>query len=202
MKFVKNGFFLCRSFDNEGGHASAAGEWLHETNHERRSAATDEVPATRLAHEQERLAAARSRLDTRQSWALVETSTVMRQAWYGGTARRIWCRHKYLGAPATLLVRERTIEIDVNGARCTHLRQDHTGRISRLPEHSLAQVAITTERRKKTHAMRQHLFDMGPAAISFCEQIIMAHPATVGTRTSTASMTSPSVRTENDSSMR
>jgi transposase len=175
VKFVKNGFFLCRSFDNEADMHRQLAEWLQEINHVRRSAATDEIPATRLAHEQERLAA-RSLADTRENWAMIETSTVMPTGLVRWNGAAYSVPPQYLGAPATLLVREHTIEIDVNGTRCTHPRQDHTGRISRLPEHSLAQVAITTERRKKTYAMRQHLFDMGPAAITFCEQIIMAHP--------------------------
>ncbi len=174
VKFVKNGFFLCRSFDNEADMHRQLAEWLHEINHVRSSAATGEPPAARLTKERERLAE-RSLNETRASWAMIETSTVMPTGLVRWNGAAYSVPPQYLGAPATLLVRERTIDINVNGSRCTHPRQDHTGRISRLPDHSLAQVAITTERRKKTYAMRQHLFDMGPAAISFCEQVIMAH---------------------------
>jgi transposase len=175
VKFIKNGFFLCRSFDNENDMRAQLAEWLHDINHVRASAATKEIPAARLAHEQERLAN-RALKETRESWAMVETSTVLPTGLVRWNNAAYSVSPKYLGAPATLFIRERTIEIDINGTRCTHVRQDHTGHISRLPEHSLAQVAITTERRKKMYAMRQHLFDMGPAAISFCEAIIMLHP--------------------------
>jgi transposase len=174
VKFVKNGFFLCRSFDNEADMERQLGEWLHEINHDRSSAATGEPPAVRLVQERERLAI-RSLNESGASWEMIETGTVMPTGLVRWNGAAYSVPPQYLGAPATLLVRESTIDIVVNESRCTHPRLDHTGRVSRLPEHSLAQVAITTERRKKTYAMRQHLFDMGPAAISFCEQIIMGH---------------------------
>jgi transposase len=172
--YVKHGFFLGRSFDNAEDMAQQLVEWHRYVNHERRHASTGEIPAVRLEHERERL---RERvLDyTGSSWAMIETSTVLPTGLVRWNGAAYSVDPKRLGAPVTLLIRENTIEIDINGARCTHPRQDHSGLISRLPEHSMAQVAITTEQRKKTYAMRQHLFDLGPAAITFCDHVIMRH---------------------------
>jgi transposase len=173
--FVKHGFFLGRSFQDPAEMAAELPGWLRWANEERPCAATGVTPATRLAEEQPRLAERRLG-HTGASLPLVESSTVLPTGLvrYRGAAYSVDPRR--LGAPATLLVRQAVIEIDVGGVRCVHPRQDHSGAVSRLPQHSLAQVAITTEHRKKTYAKRQHLFDLGPAAVTFCDHLIMTRP--------------------------
>lgn len=170
--YAKHGFFLGRSFTNHEDMVTQLADWLDYVNNKRPNASTGEIPAARLATEAERLSQRASK-HTGASFPLIETATVLPTGWirWNGTGYTVDPRR--LGAPATLLIREKVIDIVVNGVTCTHERKDHSGEISRLPEHSLAQVAITTEERKKTYAMRQHLFDMGPAAVSFCDKIIM-----------------------------
>ncbi len=173
--FVKHAFFLGRSFQDHAEMAAELPGWLRWANDERPCAATGVTPSVRLTEEQPRLAERRLG-HTGASLPLVETATVLPTGLvrYRGAAYSVDPRR--LGAPATLLVRQAAIEIEVGGVRCTHPRHDHSGTVSRLPQHSLAQVAITTEHRKKTYAKRQHLFDLGPAAVTFCDHLIMARP--------------------------
>ena len=173
--FAKHGFFLGRSFTHWAEMEQELPGWLRWVNDERPNAATGIVPVIRLSDERERLAQ-RMIPQTAASYPLVETATVLPTGLVRWNGAAYSVDPKRLGAPATLLVRQHVIEIDINGTRCIHPRHDHSGAVSRLPEHSLAQVAITTEHRKKTYAKRQHLFDLGPAAVTFCDHLIMGQP--------------------------
>jgi len=170
--YAKHGFFLGRSFTDRAEMERELLVWLRYVNEERPHSSTGDIPAVRLLHEQERLRE-RAIRHTGASFPLIETATVLPTALVRWEGAAYSVDPKRLGAPATLLIRKTTIDIEINGVRCTHPRMDFSGAVSRLPEHSLAQVAITTEKRKKTYAMRQHLFDMGPVAMSFCDQLIM-----------------------------
>lgn len=171
--YAKHGFFLGKSFTDRADMERELVVWLRYVNEERPHTTTGEIPSIRLQKERERLRD-RAIPHTSASFPLIETATVLPTGLVRWAGAAYSVDPKRLGAPATLLIRKTTIDIEINDTRCTHPRLDFSGEISRLPEHSLAQVAITTEQRKKTYAMRQHLFDMGPVALSFCDRVIMS----------------------------
>ena len=72
-----------------------------------------------------------------------------------------------LGAPATLLVRQRKLEIVVAGQRSTHDRADHTGQVHRLPEHRLDVIDVLHGARKLATFRRQCLLELGQSAWQF-----------------------------------
>jgi transposase len=170
--FVKKNFFLAYPFANRADVIAQLPQWLHRINHERPSDATGEIPAKRLEQELPRLNArpipwTAADLPLRESATVSPTGAVrFRNTGYSVDPR-------YLGAPATLLVLERRIIIEVGKSRCEHVREDDTGEIRRLPEHSLAMAAIITAERKQTYFKRQCLLDMGPQAQQFLDRLIM-----------------------------
>jgi transposase len=175
VRFVKSGFFLARDFANPAEVACDLPGWLHYVNHERPCEATGVIPAQRLAEERERLGVRALPWDG-DALPLQVTAQVLPTGLVRFNGSSYSVDPKRIGAPATLLVRRSTIDIEIGGLRCTHPRQDHAGAISRLPEHSLAQVAVTTEMRKQTYTKRQHLFDLGPATVTFCDHLITGVP--------------------------
>jgi hypothetical protein len=65
--------------------------------------------------------------------ALVTLSEVARQT---GLNRRYFATARRIGAPATVFIRQDTIEIVVSdNERCVHQRCDGTGVVQRLPAH-------------------------------------------------------------------
>ena len=173
--FVKKNFFLAYPFANRADVVAQLPQWLHRVNHERPSDATGEIPAMRLEQELPRLNArpipwTAADLPLRESATVSPTGAVrFRNTGYSVDPR-------YLGAPATLLVLERRIIIEAGTSRCEHVREDGTGEIRRLPEHSLALATLITAERKQTYFKRQCLLELGPQAQQFMDRLIMRSP--------------------------
>lgn len=170
--FVKKNFFLAYSFANRADVLAKLQEWLHRVNYERPSDATGEIPAVRLEQELPRLHArplpwSAADLPLRESAIVSPTGTVrFRNTGYSVDPR-------FLGAPATVLVLERRIVIEVGKTTCEHVREDGTGEIRRLPQHSLALATRITADRKQTYFKRQCLMELGPEALQFLDRLIM-----------------------------
>ena len=173
--FVKKNFFLGYSFANRADVIAQLPQWLHRVNHERPSDATGEIPATLLEQELPRLHArpipwTAADLPLRESATVSPTGSVnFRNTGYSVDPR-------YLGAPATLLVLERRLIIEVGKSRCEHVREDGTGEIRRLSEHSLEMATQITAERKNTYFKRQCLLELGPQAQVFLDRLIMRAP--------------------------
>jgi hypothetical protein len=173
--FVKKNFFLAYSFADRADVVAQLPQWLHRVNHERPSDATGEIPAVLREQELPRLNArpipwTAAELPLRESAVVAPTGTVRwRNAGYSVDPR-------YLGAPATLLVLERRIIIEVGKSRCEHARDDGSGEVHRLGEHSLAMATLITAERKQTYFKRQCLLELGAPAQQFLDRLIMRAP--------------------------
>lgn len=174
--FVKNSFFRQRTFRDPADLQAQLATWLQEVNFVRPCDATDVIPAVRREEEQSWLAKRPVQVGP-DEWAIVETATVtpmgtisMRGTSYSATARK-------LGAPATVLLRGKTLDIDLRGERCTHVREDHTGEVRRLPEHREDVLAVLHGRRKQATFRRQCLLEVGKPAYAFLGQLVHDHPS-------------------------
>ena len=96
--------------------------------------------------------------------------TPMGTVTFRGTSYSATARH--LGAPATLLVRKRSIDIHVGSEHCEHVRADHTGEVRRLPAHREDVLAVLHGNRKLATFRRQCLLELGQPAWQFLGQLV------------------------------
>jgi transposase len=173
--FVKNSFLLVRRFRDFDDLQTQLAEWLHEVNHVRLCDATRRIPAEMLAEEATLLGQRPVRCSP-EAWAIEETATVtpMGTITYRGTSYSATAR--YLGAPATLQVRKRTIDIRVGDERCEHRREDHTREVRRLPAHREDVLAVLHGQRKLATFRRQCLLELGQPAWQFLGQLVHRCP--------------------------
>ena len=173
--YFKNSFLRVRRFRDWADLEAQLAEWLHEVNHLRPCDATGRIPADALL-EEAALLARRPTQCSPDSWPIEETATVtpmgtiaFRGTTYSATAR-------YLGAPATLLVRRWHIDIHVGDEHSEHVREDHTGAVRRLPAHREDVLAALHGRRKLATFRRQCLLELGGPAWQFLGQLIHRCP--------------------------
>ncbi|MEY4510361.1 MAG: hypothetical protein RLZZ450_2483 [Pseudomonadota bacterium] len=173
--FVKNSFLRVRRFRDFDDLQTQLAEWLHEVNHVRACDATRRIPADLLAEEATLLARRPVRCSP-EAWAIEETVSVtpMGTITFRGTSYSATAR--YLGAPATLLVRKRTIDIRVGNEKCEHRREDHTRDVRRLPAHREDVLAVLHGRRKLATFRRQCLLELGQPAWQFLGQLVHRCP--------------------------
>lgn len=173
--YVKNSFLRVRKFRDLADLEAQLAAWMQEVNHVRRSDATGAIPAVAREEEARWLAERPVQVDP-EEWAIEDSATVtpMGTISYLGTAYSATARH--LGAPATLLVRQRTLEIVVAGQRCTHVREDHTDEVRRLPEHRLDVLAALHGARKLATFRRQCLLELGQPAWKFMGPLVLRCP--------------------------
>lgn len=173
--FVKNSFLRVRSFRDVADLEAQLAAWLHEVNHHRPCDATGVIPAIALEDERKWLSQRPLQIAPAE-WAIEDTATVtpMGTVLYLGTSYSATARH--LGAPATLLVRQRTIEIDVAGKRCVHPREDGTKDVRRLPQHREDVLATLHGERKVATFRRQCLLELGTPAWQFLGQLVHRCP--------------------------
>lgn len=173
--YVKSSFFLARKFKDRDDAVKQLGEWLHEVNYQRASDATGRIPAVALQDEL-RWLAERPLTATADSWPLRETITVtpMGTVPFAGTS--YFASAKRIGAPATVLVRATTIEILVGADRAVHEREDHTGKVRRLPHQRHDMLAAVHGKRKVATFRRQCLLELGQSAWSFLGVLVHRCP--------------------------
>lgn len=169
--FFKNSFLLVRRFRDFADLQAQLAEWLHEVNHVRPCDATRRIPAELLAEEAALLSHRPVRCSP-DAWAITETATVtpMGTITFRGTSYSATAR--FLGAPATLLVRQRTIDIHVGSEQCEHVREDHTRDVRRLPAHREDVLAVLHGQRKLATFRRQCLLELGNPAWQFLGQLV------------------------------
>jgi hypothetical protein len=173
--FVKNSFLRVRRFRDLADLEAQLAAWLTEVNQVRPCDATGIIPAVALREEAAFLAR-RPVPVAPADWAIEETATVtpMGTLSFRGTGYSATTRH--LGAPATLLVRRDRLEIHVGDERSTHVREDGTGEVRRLPEHREDVLAALHGRRKVATFRRQCLLELGQPAWQFLGQLVHLCP--------------------------
>jgi hypothetical protein len=161
--FVKSSFFLARKFQDRADALRQLTEWLHEVNHLRPSDATGRIPVEALQDEA-RWLGERPLSATSATWPIRETVTVTPMGTVPFEGTSYFASAKRIGAPAMLLVRKDSLEIRVGEECATHVREDHTGKVRRLPHQRLDMLAAVHGRRKLATFRRQCLLELGKNA--------------------------------------
>ena len=166
--FFKHSFLFARRFAERQDIEAQLSSWLHEVNHLRPCDATGRIPAVALDEERPWLAQrpVRTAADD-HPLRVPATVTPMGTVSFRGTS--YFASARRIGAPATLFVRRRVLEIAVgDGAeRCVHVRRDGTGQVHRLPGQREDVLAVVHGRRKLATFRRQCLLEVGQEAWNF-----------------------------------
>jgi transposase len=165
---VKGSFFKQRRFLDREDLERQLHEWLVETNTVRPSRATGVPPATRVAEERARLRpvkVAPADLALRIPISVGPTGVVIHDT------------HPYsmppdaIGLPGTLYLYRDRVRIVAGRFGAEHVRQWQPGDGSILPEHRAQRVAAVSGKRARRYLQRQHLIDLGPAALAYLTEL-------------------------------
>lgn len=173
--FCKNSFLFARRFQDRADLEAQLVEWLHEVNHVRPSDATGEIPELARAAEVPWLNE-RPVLTEPEEHPLREPRTVTPMGTVSFEGTPYFASAKRLGAPATLLVRQYTLEVVVGDERCVHARRDGAGVVQRLPHQRQDMLASIHGRRKVATFRRQCLLELGQSAWSFLGVLVHRCP--------------------------
>lgn len=173
--WVKGSFFKQRRFLDHADLERQLREWLTEVNTVRASRATGVPPAARLGEERARLRPlkiAPADLALRMPVSVGPTGVVLHDT------------HPYsmppdaIGLPGTLYLYRDRVRIVAGRFSAEHLRQWQPGEGSILPEHRAQRVAAVSGKRARRYLQRQHLLDLGPAALAYLTELTHRRPHT------------------------
>src|SRR5262245_7011117 len=173
--WVKGSFFKQRRFLDREDLERQLGEWLTEANTVRPSRATGVPPATRIAEERARLRplkVAPTDLALRIPVSVNPTAVVLHDG------------HPYsmppdaIGLPGTLYLFRDRVRIVAGRFGAEHVRQWEAGAGSILPEHRAQRVAAVSGTRARRYLQRQHLIDVGAAALAYLTELTHRRPRT------------------------
>jgi transposase len=173
--WVKGSFFKQRRFLDREDLERQLREWLSEANTVRPSRATGVPPATRIAEERARLRplkVAPADLTLRIPVSVNPTGVVLHDG------------HPYsmppdaIGLPGTLYLYRDRVRIIAGRFGAEHVRQWEAGAGSILPEHRAQRVAAVSGKRARRYLQRQHLIDVGAAALAYLTELTHRRPRT------------------------
>lgn len=171
--WVKGSFFKQRRFHDEPDLLDQLRQWLHESNHDRPSRATNVPPATRIDQDRARLRPLRV---APQELALRFPISV------GPTAEVLHDSSSYsmppdaAGLPGTLFLYRDRLRIVAGRFEAVHQRSTERNQKSVLPEHRAARLAAVAGKRGRRYLKRQDIFDIGPAAVDYLSEIVHRRP--------------------------
>jgi hypothetical protein len=173
--WVKNSFFKQRRFLDRADLERQLQEWLTEANTTRPSRATGVAPSARIADDRTRLRPlkiAPADLALRIPVSVSPTGVVMHEG------------HPYsmppdaIGLPGTLYLYRDHVRIIAGRFSADHERQFQPGASSILPEHRAQRVAAVSGKRARRYLQRQHLIDLGAAALAYLTELTHRRPRT------------------------
>ena len=173
VKWVKGSFFKQRRFLDEEDLVRQLGEWLIEVNTQRPSRATGVIPEERMREERPRL---RPLKVAPAELALRIPVTV------GPTGAVIYDTHCYsmppesLGIPGTLHLYRDRVRIVAGRYEAVHERLFGPAAKSTLPEHRAQRVAAASGKRAKRYMQREHLLELGHAALEYLTELTHRRP--------------------------
>jgi hypothetical protein len=162
--WVKNSFFKQRRFLDRADLERQLRDWLADANTVRPSRATGVPPAARMAEDRARLRPLRvapADLALRIPVSVSPTGVVMHDG------------HPYsmppdaIGLPGTLYLYRDRVRIIAGRFQADHARRFQAGEGSILPEHRAERVAAVSGKRARRYLQRQHLIDLGAAALAW-----------------------------------
>ncbi|HEX2342299.1 MAG TPA: IS21 family transposase [Vicinamibacterales bacterium] len=173
--WVKGSFFKQRRFLDPVDLERQLREWLSEANTLRPSRATSVPPSARIAEDRARLRPlkiAPADLALRIPVSVSPTGVVMHEG------------HPYsmppdaIGLPGTLYLYRDRVRIIAGRFSAEHERQFQPGGSSILPEHRAQRVAAVSGKRARRYLQRQHLIDLGGAALAYLTELTHRRPRT------------------------
>ena len=170
--WVKKSFFKVRKFIDEDDLARQLAAWHTEVNEQRPSRATGEIPAERLVEEQPRLRPLRLCPKAMELPFPVQV---------GPTGRVTFADARYsmpaeaIGITGTFYLGREHVRIVAGRWQAKHPRLGPKQQ-SVLPEHRASMVAAVSGRRGKDYLKRQHLLDLGPAAVEYLTELRYRRP--------------------------
>jgi transposase len=171
--WVKGSFFKQRRFLDDTDLLAQLAEWRTEVNTQRPCRATRVIPAVRLEEERPRL---RPLKVTPTALALRVPIVV------GPTAAVLHDTHPYsmppdaIGIPGTLFLYRDRVRIVAGRFEAIHERLFVPYAKSTLPEHRAEQVAAVSGKRAKRYLQREHLLELGPAALDYLTELTHRRP--------------------------
>ena len=171
--WVKGSFFKQRRFLDREDLDRQLREWVTEANTVRPSRATGVPPAERLGEERARL----------RPLKIAPADLALRiPVSVGPTGVVIHDTHPYsmppdaIGLPGTLYLYRDRVRIVAGRFSAEHVRQWQPGDGSILPEHRAERVAAVSGKRARRYLQRQHLLDLGPAALAYLTELTHRRP--------------------------
>jgi transposase len=173
--WVKGSFFKQRRFLDGTDLERQLREWLTDANMTRPSRATGVPPAARIAEDRARLRPlklAPADLALRLPVSVNPTGVVLHDG------------HPYsmppdaIGLPGTLYLYRDRVRIIAGRFSAEHERKFQPGESSILPEHRAQRVAAVSGKRARRYLQRQHLLDVGAAALAYLTELTHRRPRT------------------------
>jgi hypothetical protein len=173
--WVKGSFFKQRRFLDRADVERQLREWLTDANATRPSRATGVPPSARIAEDRTRLRPlkiAPTELALRIPVSVTPTGVVMHDG------------HPYsmppdaIGLPGTLYLYRDRVRIIAGRFSADHERQFQPGASSILPDHRAQRVAAVSGKRARRYLQRQHLIDLGAAALAYLTELTHRRPRT------------------------
>ena len=173
--WVKGSFFKQRRFFDHEDLERQLRDWLIEANTIRPSRATGVSPAARIAEDRARLRplkVAPADLALRIPVSVSPTGVVIHDG------------HRYsmppdaIGLPGTLYLHRDRVRIIAGRFQADHERKFQPGDGSILPEHRAQRVAAVSGKRARRYLQRQHLLDLGAAALAYLTELTHRRPRT------------------------
>lgn len=171
--WVKGSFFKQRRFLDRADLDRQLREWLTEANMVRPSRATGVPPSARIAEDRARLRPlkiAPADLALRIPVSVNPTGVVIHDG------------HPYsmppdaIGLPGTLYLYRDRVRIIAGRFSADHARQFQPGAGSILPEHRAQRVAAVSGTRARRYLQRQHLIEVGAAALAYLTELTHRRP--------------------------
>lgn len=171
--WVKGSFFKQRRFLDRADLERQLREWLTEANSIRPSRATGVPPSARIVEDRARLRPLRvapADLALRMPVSVNPTGVVIHDG------------HPYsmppdaIGLPGTLYLYRDHVRIIAGRFSADHARQFQPGAGSILPEHRAQRVAAVSGKRARRYLQRQHLLDVGAAALAYLTELTHRRP--------------------------
>ena len=152
IRFVKEHFFLGRSFVGLADLDRQAQRWCNSVNTERIHATTGVIPLDRLAEE------ALHPLDARPTFpvTITETRKVSRECFVSFGGNRYSVPWRFAGREAQLRVKDRELRIEVDNQEvCRHELRSGSGSVVKVKEH-FAGLYSATRQRNLSEYLRTH----------------------------------------------
>ena len=171
--WVKGSFFKQRRFLDDDDLLQQLAEWHVEVQTRIPCRATGVIPAVRMADERPRLRPLKVR---------PETLALRIPIWVGPTGMVLHDTHLYsmppdaIGIAGTLFLYRAQVRIVAGRFEATHQRLVEPGAKSTLAEHRAAMLAAVSGTRGQRYLKRQHLLDLGSAALAYLTEVIHRRP--------------------------